>query len=93
MNYKERKEKMSLEAIALEKDSATHIMGILHSIRLQALTHNLKNPDEPIEVPDQSYMILNWMVQATPEDWPMPYSIKEFKEEYVPLKTNSDDKK
>jgi hypothetical protein len=85
MGYIDRFRSMNKEQIKLEKEHAIHIMGLLHDIRLKALTHNLKNPTNQVKVPDDSYMILNWMVQAVPDDMPMPHSLEEM-EEYTLFK-------
>lgn len=80
MGFVDRFRSMNKEQIKLEKEYALHVMSILHNIRLKALSHNIKNPNNKVEVPDQSYMILNWLVQSVSEDMPMLHSREEMEE-------------
>jgi hypothetical protein len=76
---------MTKEQIIAEKAGVMVAFHILHHQRLDALKRNLIEPGT-VEVPDQSYMILNYLVKCMPEDVPMPRSHAE-QEEYTKFKT------
>lgn len=80
MGYLERFRTMKKSEIIAEKKGIMMAMSILHNLRLKALMHNMKNPDNQIEVPSQDYFHLKHLYELVPMEYPIPYSDEEYAE-------------
>ncbi len=87
MSYLERYRTMKKEDIISEKKGIMTAFAIMHNLRLAALTHNMKNPDNQIMVPSQDYFHLKHLCELVPDEYPVPYSDDEYLNEYKLLMT------
>ena len=85
MGYLERFRTMKKSEIIAEKKGIMTAFSIMHNLRLAALNHNMKNPDNQIEVPSQDYFHLKHLYELVPMEYPIPYSDDEYLNEYKVL--------